>query len=169
VNNLVLTVAVVGAANLWAQSGMKACDAAILGAGLTVYDFVATSLLGLMDQLLQRLAGLRFAPLVAWEASDGAWLGVGLGDLLLATVFPLVTRKAFGASAGRTALGVSLGVIGVLLGVVDLGLVRVTIPVMVVLGPLMLLQYAWWKNHARTERTMWQYLQTEMRRGEQMR
>jgi hypothetical protein len=33
-------------------------------------------------------------------------------------------------------------------------------PVMVVLGPLMMLQYAYWR-HRRQERTTWQYLQAE--------
>src|SRR6266852_9933408 len=41
-NNLVLIIMVVGLTNLWAQSGMTARDAAILGAFLTVYDLTAT-------------------------------------------------------------------------------------------------------------------------------
>lgn len=41
VNNSVLILVVVGATNLWAQGGMKARDAAVLGAGLVAYDFVA--------------------------------------------------------------------------------------------------------------------------------
>src|SRR5688572_1444149 len=38
VNNIVLVISVVGVTNLWAQSGMKARHAAILGAALTIYD-----------------------------------------------------------------------------------------------------------------------------------
>jgi hypothetical protein len=34
-------------------------------------------------------------------------------------------------------------------------------PVMVVLGPLMLLQYLYWRRRRGQERTMWQYLQEE--------
>jgi hypothetical protein len=94
-NNVVLIVVVVGTANLWAQAGMKARDAALLGAGLVVYDFVATFQLPLMSDLIERLASLPFAPLVAWPAGE-SWAGVGLGDLLVAAVFPLVVRKAFG-------------------------------------------------------------------------
>ena len=49
-----------------------------------VYDFVATSRLPLMHDLVTRLAGLPFAPLVAWHTGAGQHgLGVGLGDLLL--------------------------------------------------------------------------------------
>ena len=34
-------------------------------------------------------------------------------------------------------------------------------PAMVVLGPLMVLQYAYWRRRCGTERTTWQYLQAE--------
>jgi hypothetical protein len=64
----------------------------VLGAALTVYDFEATSLLPLMNDLIGRLAGLPFAPMMTWASGANHWLGVGLGDLLLATVFPLVLR-----------------------------------------------------------------------------
>jgi hypothetical protein len=36
-----------------------------------------------------------------------------------------------------------------------------TFPVMVVLGPLMLLQYAFWRRRLGVERTTWQYLEAE--------
>jgi hypothetical protein len=41
----------VGAANLWAQSGMRARDAAVLAGALTLYDFIFTSQLTLMADL----------------------------------------------------------------------------------------------------------------------
>ncbi len=159
-NNLVLTVAVVGVTNLWAQSGLKARDAAILGGALTIYDFVATALLPLMTDLFTRLAGLPLAPVVAWRLGDeGIWLGIGLGDLLLATVFPLVMRKAFGRTAGLAALIVGLGVIAAMLALTG----PVTLPVMVVLGPLMVLQYLYWRRRG-PERPTWRYWQEEPHR-----
>lgn len=162
-NNTVLTIAVIGAANLWVQSGMKARDATVLGAALMVYDFVATSLLSLMNDLIDRLAGLPLAPLVMWAADGDQWLGVGLGDLLLAAVFPLVMRKAFGRSAGLLALGLGLATLMVMLALLDLRVVRVTVPAMVALGPLMVAQYVFWARRLGTERTTWQYLQAEPR------
>jgi hypothetical protein len=161
VNNVLIVLVSVAVANLWAQSGMKARDAAVLGAALTVYDFVATARLPLMGDLFARVAELPFAPLVAWPAGpDGQWLGLGLGDLLLATVFPLVLRKAYGTPAGLAAVG--LGLVA-LVGVVALAhLAAVSVfPVMVVLGPLMVLQYAFWTRLRGPERTTWQYLQAE--------
>ncbi len=156
VNNTVLLLIVVGVTNLWAQSGMKARDAALLGVFLTLYDFLATSQLPLMSELVARLSGLPLAPLVAWSSESTIW-GIGLGDLLLATVFPLVLRKAFGRLAGLVALALTLATMGTLLALPLLGL----FPVMVVLGPLMLLQYLYWSRRRGQERTTFQYLQQE--------
>jgi hypothetical protein len=161
VNDAVLVAVVVGVANLWAQSGLKARDAAGLGTALAVYDLVATSVLPLTTELITRLAGLPFAPLIAWPTDGGGWLGVGLGDLLLAAVFPLVLRRAFGRRAGLAALVVALAALGGMLALVALRLVAGTLPAMVVLGPLMVLQYAGWTRRRGGERTTWQYQQAE--------
>jgi hypothetical protein len=156
VNNTVLLLIVVGATNLSAQSGMKARDAAILGAFLALYDFTATSRLPMMSDLVTRLSGLPLAPLVAWSSEHLLW-GIGLGDLLLVSVSPLVMRKAFGRTAGLLALVLALAAIGTLLALALQGL----FPVMVVLGPLMVLQYLYWRWRRGQERTTWQYLQEE--------
>ena len=156
VNNAVLLLIVVGATNLWVQSGMKARDAALLGVFLALYDFIATSRLPLMGDLVTRLAGLPMAPLVAWSSEHTLW-GIGLGDLLLAAVFPLVMRKAFGRTAGLVALLLAFAAIGTLLALPLQGF----FPVMVILGPLMVLQYLFWRRRRGRERTTWQYLQEE--------
>ena len=161
-NNIVLVVTVVGVSNLWAQSGMKARDAAILGGALAIYDVIATALLPLMNDLFARLEGLPFVPELAWPVNaSGGWLGIGLGDLVLATVFPLVMRKAFGRNAGTLAMLIGLGAISLLILSLISGLLRGTFPVMVVLGPLMILQYVYWHRRQPQERTTWQYLQAE--------
>ena len=156
VNNIVLLVMVVGITNLWAQSGMKARDTALLGVLLAVYDFIATVKLPLMGELVARLADLPLAPLVAWS-SENTMPSIGLGDLLLAIVFPLVMRKAFGRPAGLVALVLTLAAIGTLLALPLQG----GFPLMVVLGPLMGLQYLYWRRRRGQERTTWHYLQEE--------
>jgi hypothetical protein len=160
VNNVVLVVVVVGVANLWAQSGMKARDAAALAAGLAVYDFVATSQLTLMTDLIDRLSEVPLVPFIAWREGDGA-LAIGLGDLLLAGVFPLVMRKAFGARAAATALAVGIAAIVAVLGLIQAEVIDFAVPVMVVLGPLMVAQYAVSVRRHGSERTTFQYLQAE--------
>jgi hypothetical protein len=160
VNNVVLVLAVIGTTNLWAQSGMKAQDITILGGVLAVYDFIATSLLPLTTDLLARLAGVPFTPLVAWGVG-GDHLAIGLGDLLLATAFPLVMRKAFGWSAGIAATAINLGTMAAMMALLELANLNVALPVMTALGPLVVLQYGYWMRRRGWERSMWQYLQVE--------
>jgi hypothetical protein len=81
--------------------------------------------------------------------------------LLLATVFPLVMRKAFGRTAGVAAVATSLATTGAMLALITLGAVNVALPMMTVLGPLMVLQYGYWIRRRGRERTTWQYLQAE--------
>jgi hypothetical protein len=161
VNNTVLVIAITGGVNMWVQSGMRARDVVVLGVALMAYDFVATTLLPLMNNLTDRLAGLPFAPQIMWASSDNQWLSEGLGDLLLAAVFPLVMRKAFGRTAGLVALMMGLTVIDAMLALLDVRVFPVTLPAMLALGPLMLAQYVWWARRSGGERTTWQYQQAE--------
>lgn len=157
VNNGVQILAAVGITNLWAQSGLKARDTAILAGALMIYDYIFTTRLPLMDDLFRQLDGLPFAPMVAWSAGQGQWGSIGLGDLLLATLFPLVMRKAYGASAGLAGLGLILaGLLGVKLAVGSGGW-PASFPVMTVLGPLMAAQYGYWRWRRGPEWTMAQY------------
>jgi hypothetical protein len=159
-NDSVLVLVAMGAANLWAQSGAKARDLAVLAGALAVYDVVATSALPVTSDLFRHLAGMPLAPTLAWGAGSDR-LEIGLGDVLLATVFPLVMRKAFGRTAGLAAIAVSLGAIAVLAVAVELAGVRAAIPVMTVIGPLMILQYRYWIGRQGSERTMRQYAEAE--------
>ncbi|HZD73943.1 MAG TPA: hypothetical protein VE776_08695 [Actinomycetota bacterium] len=162
-NGAVLVLAVTGVSNLWAQSGMKARDVAVLAGALAVYDWVATVRLTVTEDLIGRLAGLPFVPLLAWHADAPArgLVGVGLGDLLLATLFTLVMRKAFGSAAGRLAAAVSLATIAVVLALLAAGAITTAVPAMVFLGPLMVAQYLGWRRAWGQERTTGQYLQAE--------
>jgi hypothetical protein len=72
-------------------------------------------------------------------------------------------RKAFGRPAGLLALGLGLATLTGMLALLDLRVVRVTVPAMVALGPLMVAQYLFWVRRLGTERTTWQYLQAEPR------
>lgn len=164
-NNLFVVLCVIGIANLWAQAGMKARDAAVLAGAVAVYDLVATALLPLTADMYTRLAQLPLTPLVAWPTgAAGQWAGIGMGDLLLA-VFPLVMRKAFGRPAGLAAMAIGVGAIAGLILILIVALHVETFAVMVVLGPLMVLQYFYWLRRRGHERTTWQYLQAEPASG----
>jgi hypothetical protein len=161
VNDLVLILAVAGVTNLWVQSGFTARDLAVLAAVLTLYDLIATTLLPLTNELIGRLVGLPFTPLLTWPTGDDGWLGLGLGDLLLATVGPLVFRKAFGKPAGIVALVIALATIAAVMILPLTGWLQETFPVMVVLGPLLVAQYGYWIRRQGTERTTAAYLVAE--------
>ena len=132
-----------------------------MGGALAAYDLVATALLPLTDDLIARLAGLPLAPVLAWGGVEGRWVGLGLGELLMATSFPLVLRRAYGRPAGAIAAALGLLVVAGLLGLGLLGLLPGTFPVMVLLGPLMVAQHALWRRRLGAERRTWQYLEAE--------
>ncbi len=161
VNDLTLLLVVVGVTNLWAQSGMRARDAATLGGFLAVYDLLATSVSSLTVNMVARLTDLPFLPVFAWGSRDDEWLAVGLGDLLFATVFPLVVRKAYGRGAGLVAVGIALVAVGGVVVVAAAGAIEGAFPVMTVLGPLMVLQFLFWSRRLGPERTTGQYLLAE--------
>ena len=86
---------------------------------------------------------------------------IGLGDLLLATVFPLAMRKAFGRSAGISAMAINLGAIAATMAFLQPAKVEVGVPLMTGLGPLMVVQYAYWVRRRGQERTTWEFLRAE--------
>jgi hypothetical protein len=159
-NGALMIVAVAGVANLWAQSGMGAREVTVLAAALTVFDFVATSQLTLMTDLISRLSDVPFVPFLAWDTTGGDGLGVGIGDLLLISAFPLAMRRSYGRTPGLWGLGIGLTVLAGVLLVIELGAIDSAIPVMVVLGPLIVAQYRFWDRRLE-QRTTWQYLRAE--------
>jgi len=84
-----------------------------------------------------------------------------MGDMLLATVFPLVMRKAFGRVAGLASLLGNLSMIVALITIMLLSRLQILFPVMILLGPLSVLQYTYWHGRIGRERTTRQYLQAE--------
>jgi hypothetical protein len=148
-NSTVHTVIIIGITNLWVQSGLKARDAVMFAGAIGAFDFIATAQTGLMRGVVNRLAGLPFEPFVG---------GLGFGDMLFITLFALVMLKAFGHSAGLMAIMTNLGVIVGMLVLIDVGILAPLLPMMTPLAPLMILQYLYWRQRQRVERTMWQYL-----------
>jgi len=166
VNDVVVGLAIVGVANLWAQAGMRAAHLAVLAAGLTVYDIVATSVMTQTGELMERLAGLPFAAIIAWPSgAPGEWLGIGVGDLLVASTFAIVFRKAYGRTAGLVAAASAIGCIALLLVLANMRVFSGTFPVMVILGPVVIVEFLLWRSRRGPERTMQRYLTEEPLRG----
>ncbi len=157
VNNITVLITVVGVSNLWVQGGMQARHFTLISGFLIMYDLVATSIFTLTDELIERTARLPFAPNFVWIEGSQFIASIGLGDLIFASTFPIVMWKAFGFRAGLSALVISLATLPLIELIVKItGVGQVTFPVMIVLGPLIVLHYFWWAR-GRPERTYYQY------------
>jgi hypothetical protein len=155
-NNALLLILVIGVCNLYVQSGIKARDVAVFASLLAGYDLVATTLLPTMGDFLRKVIDLPFAPVFAgWGGPDP--VVIGLGDVLMFVLWTLVSFKAFGRDAGWLAAGASLALAATLVLAMRTGLLTEPFPVMVPAGPLMALQYLFWRRVRGPERTMAAY------------
>ncbi|MEU6924123.1 MULTISPECIES: hypothetical protein [unclassified Streptomyces] len=150
--DVLLAVAVVGVANMWAQSGMRSAHAAWFAGMLCCYDLVATGLTSVMDRFATQVMGLPFAPLLAVTQGRPP-VALGLGDLLLLVLFPLVALKAFGRAAALLAAGVGLAVSASVSLLFGLGVLTGAFPLLTALGPLIVLQHVLWSRSRSGERT----------------
>jgi len=153
-NDLALGIAVLGIANLYVQSGMRAVHVAVFAALLAVYDYIATAVLPTTVDLVNRLAGRPFAPQIVVGTGTNM-VGAGLGDALMLVLWALVAAKAFGRLPGYVGALVGAGSIGCILLGIRTGLITGAVPAMVVLGPLTVGQYLGWRTRRGTERP-WQ-------------
>lgn len=157
VNNVALAIMLVGMCNMWVQSGVRARHVAALGAGVAVYDVVATFGVPMMGDLVDRLSSLPLTPMLMWGEGDAA-VGAGLGDLLLILLWTLVAEKAFSRRAGITAAALGLSCSFALFLAFWLDIVNQPLPAMVVLGPAMAIHYRLLARKTERERTMAEYL-----------
>lgn len=157
-NDLLLVVVVVGVVNLYAQSGMRAREVAVFAGGLVVYDALATLAFPVMIDFFTRVASLPVTPVMGWGRGTDA-VAVGLGDVLVATLWTVTAEKAFGRRAAGIA-GAS-GVVGILALFLAFWAdwLNRAVPAMVVLGPVIVAEYRWFLRRAGgRERTTARYL-----------
>jgi hypothetical protein len=157
-NDLLLLVMVVGVVNLYAQSGMRAREVTVFAAGLVVYDFLATVAFPVMVDFFTRVSALPVTPAFGWGRGGDA-VAVGLGDVLVAVLWTVTAEKAFGRRAAVVA-----GVTGVA-GILALFLafwadwLNRAVPAMVVLGPVIVVEYRWFlRRTGGRERSTARYL-----------
>jgi hypothetical protein len=151
-NDLLIVVAVTGVVNLWVQTGLTAAQVAALSAVLAGYDLVATGLTSFTASFFGRISGEPFAPALA--ASHGAMpVALGLGDCLMLALWPLAAAKAFGRAAGWTGAVVGLAAVAAVEGGSAAGLVTGNVPMMTIIGPLVVAQWALWRFRCGAERT----------------
>ncbi|HEX2049596.1 MAG TPA: hypothetical protein VHJ34_03065 [Actinomycetota bacterium] len=152
-NDLVVAIAAIGVSNLYAQNGMKSRDVAVFAFGLAIYDVIATAWLPIMLEFFTRLLSLPLLPALAWGGRTGG-AAIGLGDVLLITLWSVVAAKAFGMRAALVSAATSLScVVGIFVAMMN-GVLDEIVPAMVFLGPLMVVQQVVFRWHYGRDRTM---------------
>jgi len=153
----------IAVANLYVQGGMKLRYVAWLSLGLAAYDIVFATVLPLTDKLVAGYLANPLDPLLGMRFGIDNY-GVGLGDLLIYSLFLTASYKAYGARAARVAFGlivvVGAGVtafVPFLLNFLDTQL-DLLVPSQAFFGPAAFLCYLWMKRRYGRERTMGEYL-----------
>ncbi|MER7673717.1 hypothetical protein ABTY61_35360 [Kitasatospora sp. NPDC096128] len=155
-SDLLIAVAVVGVANLWTQSGLRAGHTAALAAALTAYDLAATTLTDTTARFFEQVRDRPFAPVLALTGGPQP-VAAGLGDLLLLVLFPLVAAKAYGRAAAWSAALAGLLVTSAVSTCFALGLLSTGFPLLTALGPLIVAQHLYWRRRSGGERTTAQW------------
>jgi len=153
----------ISVSNLYVQGGMRLQLVAWLALGLAVYDIIFATLLPLTDQLVAGYLAHPLDPLLGMRFGIDNY-GVGLGDLLVYSLFLIACYKAYGAKAARIAYALILvmgafvtAFIPFLGNFVDTQL-DLLIPSQALFGPAAFVCYLWMKRKWGPERTMGQYL-----------
>jgi hypothetical protein len=155
-NDVVIAAGVVGVCNLYVQNGMRARDVAVFGVALAVYDFAATIALPIMVEFFSRVRALPLAPILSWGHGSSS-APIGLGDVLMLTLWTLVSYKAFGRVSAWIAGCLGLTTVTVFFVLVSAGVITTGVPSMAALGPLMALHYLASRRRHGPERSVLEY------------
>ncbi len=152
----------IAVANLYMQGGMRLQHVAWFGLALAVYDVASSQAIHVTNKLVQEFLG---APL---DPSMGMRFGVdnysiGIGDLLIYSMFAVAAYKAYGRVGARLGL-ILIVVFGaaapsltpILINFVD-ARSDILVPSQAFFAPAAFLCYLWLKRRYGRERTMAEY------------
>jgi len=161
--SIMVGLGAIAVSNLYIQGGMKLQYVAWLALALAAYDIVFATALPLTDELVAGYLAHPLDPLMGMRFGIDNY-GVGLGDLLVYSLFFVASYKAYGAKAARIAFGLILvfgalvtAFIPFLINFLDTEL-DLLVPSQALFGPAAFLCYLWMKRRWGRERTMAEYL-----------
>jgi hypothetical protein len=161
--SIMVGLGAIAVSNLYVQGGMKLQYVAWLALALAVYDLIFATVLPLTDELVAGYLAHPLDPLMGMRFGIDNY-GIGLGDLLVYSLFLVASYKAYGPKAARIAFGLILllgalatAFIPFLLNFFDQEL-DLLIPSQALFGPAAFLCYLWMKHKWGRERTMAEYL-----------
>lgn len=163
---IAVVLAAIAVCNLYLQGGMKLRHVGWLALGLAGYDIIFASYYPLTGRLIARYLTHPLIPIVGMRFGYVDY-AVGLGDLLVYSLFFVASYKAYGARAATIA-GVVIVVMGgfatafipYLFSFTNANLDEL-IPAQSLFGPAAFVAYLWMKRHYGRERTMAEYLASQ--------
>jgi hypothetical protein len=162
-NSVIVLIAAVSVSNLYVQGGMQLRHVAWFAAALAVYDVVFTEVWPVTIQLVQGFLGYPLDPSIGMRVGFDN-VAVGLGDLLVYSLFTIAALKAYGPAAGRFALALVVlfgsvvpALVPLVLDFVDPRTLDVLVPAQAWFGPAAYLGYRWLRHKHGPERTMGQF------------
>lgn len=163
-NDIIILIAAVTTANLYAQGGMKVRHVAWFSLVLAAYDIVFTFVWPITNALAQEFIGWPFDPSLGFRI--GIYNAtIGLGDLLIYGLFVTVVLKAYGAGAARGAALIAIGFGAILPAVLPFftaifidSRTDLIVPAQAAFGPAAFLYYRWLRRTHSSERTMEKYV-----------
>lgn len=164
--SIVVGLGVIAVCNLYLQGGMKLRHVAWLSLGLAFYDVLFAAYYPLTGRLLARYITHPLTPVLGMRFGEVDY-AVGLGDLLVYSLFFVAAYKAYGARAAAIAAGVivvmggfATAFIPFLFNLQNANL-DTLIPAQSLFGPAAFAAYLWMKRHYGRERTMAEYLASQ--------
>jgi hypothetical protein len=160
-------IAAVSVSNLYVQGGMKLKHVSGFALALAVYDVLFTTILPVNSHLAEEFLGWPLDPSFGFRY--GLYNAtIGVGDLLVYSLFLIAAFKAYGRAAARLAMSliVAFGVVAVCVAplVLDTFVTArtdVAIPAQTLFGPAAFAAYLWMRRHYGRERTMQEFLASD--------
>ena len=160
---ITVALAAIAVCNLYLQGGMKLRHVAWLSLGLAGYDVIFAAYYPLTGRLIARYLTHPLTPLLGIRLGYVDY-AVGLGDLLVYSLFFVAAYKSYGARAATIAAsvivvmgGFTTAFIPYLFNFTNANLDEL-IPAQSLFGPAAFVTYLWMKRHYGRERTMAEYL-----------
>jgi len=161
--SILVALGAIAVCNLYVQGGMKLRHVGWLALGLACYDIIFASYYPLTGELLARYITHPFIPVMGMRFGEVDYV-VGLGDLLVYSLFFVACYKAYGKRAAAIAAcvitvmgGFATAFLPFLFNLENANL-DTLVPAQSLFGPAAFLTYLWMKRHYGRERTMAEYL-----------
>ncbi|HLI41540.1 MAG TPA: hypothetical protein VKV35_07840 [Streptosporangiaceae bacterium] len=163
---IVVALSAIAVCNLYLQGGMKLRHVAWLSLALAGYDVIFAAYYPLTGRLIARYLTHPLTPLLGIRLGYVDY-AVGLGDLLVYSLFFVAAYKAYGARAATVAAGVIVVMGGLATAFIPF-LFNFTnanldelVPAQSLFGPAAFVTYLWMRRHYGRERTMAEYLASQ--------